>query len=418
MESRLPMGEHPLLRALSSVDAALDEVAELDPAFLPTGDKARALTSLSRELARLEGLRLQLLAAADDVAQDRGARSAGVWLAVETRAGAASGAHDQKLAGAVARWPGVGRALREGRVNPAQAAVVVRALDALPSELDAELVGKAEAQLVADAGHFGPRELRVLGRRVLEVVAPSLAELEEERLLLAEEDRGRAELRVSFRPRGDGVTDVLARVPDQVADRLRVYLDAFTSPRRVGGAAGAAGAGDVDWLSLPRRRGEAFCALLEHLPADGLPIHGGTATSVMVMIDLESLRSEAGAAVTAVGGAMSASEVRRLACGAGVLPVVLGGAGEVLDLGRTRRLFSPAQRKAMAIRDRRCRADDCEIPAAWCEAHHANRPWARGGRTDLADGVLLCSFHHHRAHHTHWRTDRLPNGDVRFTRRT
>ena len=150
------MDEHPLLRALSSVDAALDEVTELDPAFLPTGDKARALLRISRELARLEGLRLESLTAAVDVAEDRGARSAGVWLAGEVQAGAAAGARDQLLAEALARWPGVGTALREGRLNPAQAAVVVRALDALPADLDAELAGKAEAQLVADAGHFGP----------------------------------------------------------------------------------------------------------------------------------------------------------------------------------------------------------------------------------------------------------------------
>jgi hypothetical protein len=81
-------------------------------------------------------------------------------------------------------------------------------------------------------------------------------------------------------------------------------------------------------------------------------------------------------------------------------------------------LFSPAQRKAMAIRDRRCRAEGCDIPAAWCEAHHAQRPWATGGRTDLAHGILLCSFHHHRAHDHRWDPSRLPNGDVRYTRRT
>jgi hypothetical protein len=81
-------------------------------------------------------------------------------------------------------------------------------------------------------------------------------------------------------------------------------------------------------------------------------------------------------------------------------------------------LFSPAQRKAMAIRDRRCRAEGCDIPAAWCEAHHAQRPWATGGCTDLAHGILLCSFLHHRAHDHRWDPSRLPNGDVRYTRRT
>jgi hypothetical protein len=96
---------------------------------------------------------------------------------------------------------------------------------------------------------------------------------------------------------------------------------------------------------------------------------------------------------------------------------VLGGASEILDLGRSQRLFSPAQRKALRLRDRRCRAEGCTVPAAWCEAHHL-RSWASGGSTDLAAGILFCSHHHHRAHDSRYATDRLPNGDVRFTRRT
>jgi hypothetical protein len=410
----VPLEEHPLLRCLTSVRGALDDAAELDPRFVPTRDKERALRAVDRELARLEGLRLRLLAASGDVADDAGARSAGVWLAGESRAGTASGVRAQRLAEALTRWPEVGRALGSGSINLAQAKVIVTALDELQPEVDVETTAKACAQLLADAGHFGPRELRVLGRRVLEVVAPEAADRQEERLLLAEEERGRRETRLSFRPRGDGVTDVVARVPDHVADRLRVYLDAFTAPRR----GHLSSSGDVGRQPISRRRGLAFCALLEQLPAEGLPTHGGTATSVVVMIDWSSLRRGVGVADTSTGGRMSATEVRRLACTGGLLPVVLGGAGEVLDLGRTRRLFSPAQRKAMAVRDRRCRAEGCDIPAAWCEAHHAADPWSKGGRTDLADGVLLCSFHHHRAHDVRWDASRLPTGDVRYRRRT
>jgi hypothetical protein len=157
---------------------------------------------------------------------------------------------------------------------------------------------------------------------------------------------------------------------------------------------------------------------LEQVPADRPPRHGGTATPVMVMVDLETLRSGLGLAETSTGEVVSAAEARRLACTAAILPVVLGGKGEVLDLGRSRRLFSPGQRKAMAVRDRRCRAEGCRIPAAWCEAHHQQDPWSRGGRTDLAHGLLLCSFHHHRAHDSRCTAARLPNGDVRYSRRT
>jgi hypothetical protein len=391
---RRPLEEHPLLRCLSRVDRALDDVAGLDPTFLPTSDKARALRAVDRELARLEGLRLELLAASADVAAEAGARSAGVWLAEESRSGAASGVGDQRVADALSRWPAVLVALRDGVVNAAQASVIVRALEALPAELDAELAAKACAQLVADAGHFGPRDLRVLGRRVLEVVAPDVAEAQEGALLAAEEQRARAETRVWFRPRGDGVTDVCARVPDHVADRLRAYLDAFTSPRRrhldsmdEGGSGSPWGA--LDGLTLPRRRGEAFCALLEHIPAEGLPVHGGTATSVVVTLDYETLCSGVGAAQLSTGGRITATEARRLACTALVLPAVLGGAGEVLELGRSRRLFSPAQRKALGIRDRTCRAEGCDIPAAWCEAHHAQ---SLGPRADAQIWPMACSF--------------------------
>jgi hypothetical protein len=107
--------------------------------------------------------------------------------------------------------------------------------------------------------------------------------------------------------------------------------------------------------------------------------------------------------------------------------VVLGGRTQPLHLGRARRLFSPAQRLAMAVRDgtcRRlamavrdgtCRAEGCDIPADWCEAHHAGRPWGHDGLTDLEDGVLLCSFHHHRAHDPD-HAAALHAGRLRFSR--
>jgi hypothetical protein len=415
MTIRPPLADHPLVRALDGVAELLDEVAALDPTYVPTREKMRSLRSVDRLIARLEGLRLDLLAASSDVAADAGARSAGVWLALESRRGAAVGSRDQGDADALARRPAVLTALRDGVVNAAQAGIIVRALDALPRDMEPELVAKAESQLLADAGHFAPPELRVLGRRVFEVVAPAAAEAREGALLSAEERKARAQTRVTFRPRGDGVTDVWARVPDHVADRLRAYLDSYTSPRRrhLGGAHD-----EVREMPLPRRRGEAFCALLEHVPAAALPRHGGTPTWVVVTLDLHTLVSGLGSAGVSTGGRISAAEARRLACGAGILPVVLGGKSEVLDLGRSRRLFSPSQRKALDIRDRTCRAEGCDIPAAWCEAHHAAKPWSRGGRTDVKDGVLLCPFHHHRAHDAGWRADRMGDGRVRFNRRT
>ena len=96
---------------------------------------------------------------------------------------------------------------------------------------------------------------------------------------------------------------------------------------------------------------------------------------------------------------------------------MLGGKSEGLDLGRAQRLYTAAQRRAMLLRDKTCRAEGCDIPGTWCEAHHW-LAWSEGGKTDLDDGVLLCNLHHHRVHDPTWTAERLPNGDVRFTRRT
>lgn len=409
-----PSPSHPLLAAAAAVHGVLDQAAGTDPLYLPTQDKTTLLVDLTAAIARLTALRADALAVADDVVLGHGARSAGAWLAGHTGTSGREAVHDERLGVALRhRSSAVGRAAAAGQVTWEQADVLVKALEALPDDLDAELRAKAEAHLVAEAGQFAPRDLRTLGRRVLEVVAPDIADAEEERALLAEEQRARRVTRLSFRPRGDGSTDLHARLPDHVASRLRAYLDAYTSPRRLPSADD-----EVEMLPMSRKRGEAFCALLENIPADGLPIHGGTATSVMVMIDFDALRRGLGLAETSTGEMITATEARRMACTAGIFPVVLGGRGEILDLGRSQRLFSPAQRKALAIRDRRCRADGCDIPAAWREAHHARDPWARGGRTDLADGLLLCSFHHHRAHDPRYDRSHLPNGDVRYTRRT
>ena len=174
---------------------------------------------------------------------------------------------------------------------------------------------------------------------------------------------------------------------------------------------------EADGRRVPadQRRGQAFCALLEAVDPDRLPLHGGTATTVVVTIPYDGLATGIGVGTLGDGTRISAGEARRLACTAGILPAVLGGDSEVLDLGRTRRLFSAAQRKALAIRQRTCRADGCTVPSTWCEAHHAGHPWCRGGRTDLADGMLLCSWHHHRIHDDRYLTRTSPTEESAST---
>ncbi len=419
-------GTHPVVACAARIAEDLCAIAEVPVELMGTSDKASALVALSATVDQLEALRLRLLAASDDVAAEAGARDAGAWLAHESRGDRREQQRDLRLATALAtRWHQLEAGLASGAANLAQARVIAYALDELPGDIPAEVVATAEAQLVEYAAEFGPADLRVLGRRILDVVAPDVGEAAEARALEAEERRADEQTILTLTPCGDGTTLIRGRMPDAAAHRLATYLDAFTSPRQGRVSTGRSQARCSTTIGGPieRRRGQAFCALLEHLDPAKLPDHGGDATTVMVTMTLDQLRSELGTAGligvstgSTAEGKISAGALRRLACNANIIPVVLGGKSELLDLGRTSRLFNRPQRKAMRVRDRRCRARGCTVPATWCEAHHL-KPWALGGATDLADGVLLCSFHHHRAHDPTYEVERDPNGDLAFVRR-
>ena len=163
------------------------------------------------------------------------------------------------------------------------------------------------------------------------------------------------------------------------------------------------------------------------LATGSLPAAGGLRPQVMVTIDYRDLLTRLGtpaagtAATQAAGGAgpdlttravqetgsllftgpVTASTVRKIACDADIIPVLLGGEGRILDIGRASRIFPPHHRKALIARDRGCAFPGCTIPATWCEAHHITY-WSQGGTTGTENGVLLCSHHHHVIHKEHW----------------
>jgi len=107
-------------------------------------------------------------------------------------------------------------------------------------------------------------------------------------------------------------------------------------------------------------------------------------------------------------GPLSAGAVLRLACDATISPVLTAGPSEVLDLGRSVRLVSPAQRRALVVRDRGCVWPDCDRPPAFTDAHHL-RHWIDGGATDLANLALVCR-RHHRLVHAGWELTHRPDG--------
>jgi hypothetical protein len=115
------------------------------------------------------------------------------------------------------------------------------------------------------------------------------------------------------------------------------------------------------------------------------------------------------------GTQLPVSTVRRLCCDAEILPVVLDGDGAVLDLGRSQRLANREQRRALRAMYRTCGHPDCDVPFDRCEIHHVD-PWELLGRTDLANLLPLCAFHHHLVHEGGWTLTLDPDRTITLTR--
>ena len=148
-----PLAAHPILACADAIEAALKDVADVDPAFMRTGEKAEALRRLDRLESQLAGLRMRVMANAGEVAETTADHSVATWLAVETRTDPRARFGDLALArGLDRRWLRLGAAVREGSVNLAQARVIAHALEDLPEkEVGSEAIGRAEEALVGYA---------------------------------------------------------------------------------------------------------------------------------------------------------------------------------------------------------------------------------------------------------------------------
>ncbi|HEY8789828.1 MAG TPA: DUF222 domain-containing protein, partial [Actinopolymorphaceae bacterium] len=147
--------------------------------------------------------------------------------------------------------------------------------------------------------------------------------------------------------------------------------------------------------SYEARRAQALMTLVHAYHAGGHgPRHGGDRPRVTVLVNYEDLlRGVAGATLLGSNTRISPSEARRLACDADILPAVMGSDSQILDLGRTTRLFAGDLRQAIMLRDRGCVFPGCHRDPRDCDAHHI-RPWTAMGPTSLDNAALLCPTHH------------------------
>ncbi|WP_104174365.1 HNH endonuclease signature motif containing protein [Arthrobacter sp. Y81] len=376
---------------------------------------------------------------------DDGSRNAAEFLRARLRISASEARRRISLASAVlprtgfagntepAVRPELAAAVATGTVASRAATIITLALDRVRHHATEDTTARMEHALTRTAAQYDTDFLTRIARRWTDAIDQDGSEPSEEEL--------RRRQGVFLRPARRGLHHLeIFATPDQYEPLLTV-MNTATNPRTGavadsdgtdsdgnGGGRGTDTSGtgggpdaDLDQRTRPQRLLDGLVgACKAALTTDSLPAAGGLRPQVMVTIDYRDLldrlehttaqgpRYRTGSTGRLPGtgsctftGPVPASTVRKIACDADIIPVLLGSQGRILDIGRTTRIFPPHIRKAITARDQGCAFPGCTIPAPWCEAHHITY-WSHGGPTSTDNGTLLCSHHHHLIHKEKW----------------
>jgi Domain of unknown function (DUF222)/HNH endonuclease len=412
---------------LAALEAAVDGLAAPDLDGLPEAAVVEGALVLQRLAGCVEGHWLAWLAAVDArgaAGADQGAPapSTAGWLRRRLRMSAAAATSSVRTARALFRGPltATGQAVVAGELSPAHARVLADSTHHLPTQVAAE----AEPVLLDAARRLDPR-LRQAVAHLRLVADPDGADRQAERRL---ERRG-----LWWSATWDGMVALNGLLDPEAGQTLEAALEPLARPTT----------GD-DERSGGQRRADALTELARRqLEGGRLPRSGGVRPQLLVTVDLETLLGPDPGVGGETGGPwpLDPEACRRLACDGAVtrvlvsrqpdpsndggddgslaarlraamtlLPPTLGGTRtQPLEVGRTRRVVTPAQRNALVVRDRGCVFPGCGRPPGWCEGHHLIS-WLDGGPTDLPNLALVCRAHHRAVHEGGWRLGRDPDG--------
>ncbi|MEU0094337.1 DUF222 domain-containing protein [Kribbella sp. NPDC006257] len=418
------------------------------PAYMLSGEEALAtLDALHAEMSVLQTYRLEVLARLDETGHTKeisGQTTAG-FVASRHRLNPPETQRDLKLALALPKYPAVSAALPDvyappgpdpavqyadpsadvtddtGEplpadtlpaevvagdelpvlLHPSQAEAIVAALEAVPAAamVPVEDLQAAEDQMVKAARNLSPWDLKKLGKRVRDVLDTDGSEPAEDAA------RQREALRITNADHGVKFSGFLAA---ENAALFKTSIEAGAKPR-------PALDGERDPRTLEKRQADALSDVLSVAAAAGeLPGHGGIKPHITITIDYDELKNKGRDATGDLhfGDRLSAAAVRRLACDAEVIPVVLGSESEPLDVGRGQRYVTKAMWRVLARRDKGCVV--CGMPPRYSHAHHIIH-WIDGGPTSVENLVFLCGVHHTAVHHGHY-TITITKGKVHVTR--
>ncbi len=401
--------------AVAAVTSGVDGLATEDLWRVDDDDLLDVMRVVEIQARRLFAASLRLVAEVDDrgISGGRGASSTAALVRQVMRIGPGDAAARVAAADAVvdrvgpsaepvpAALPATAAATREGNVDAAQLRVILGVLRRLPATADAGTRAHVEKFLAEQAVEFDAKPLGVIGRRLVATLDPDGT--------LADDEAAVAARELSFHRDADGMIVLRGRLDPEGGAVLRTALDPFAGPR-------PAGDDEPDPRSPSRRSADALIELARRALTSGeLPTNGGQRPQVVVTVDLPTLQKQIEASRPGLldwGGPVTADTVRRIACDAQIIPVVLSGAGVPLDVGRATPTVPAGIRRALLVRDRGCAFPGCDRPPTWCDAHHMTH-WADNGPTSVANLVLLCGHHHRTVHHKGWQV-RLAEGHPEF----
>jgi hypothetical protein len=374
----------PVTGALTEAVTALDKALTEHTWAMAEADLGAALESLDVLRRDLERLSLRLVAEAGrrGTATSAGASSLTDWVAALSPSLRVQDAHQLVTVATACDLPchaPLADELASGALPVRKAARVLSALAQIKPFVSAQDYVADQHILIPLAVTGTDRDLTMATRHLVAVAAP---ERDTERLATGQ----RQARSLTERPSAGGMTEFLWRLDPEGTAIVRAALSPLARP--------VPDADGPDPRSPAQRRSDALLTVVGR----GVGAPGEVPTTakaqVVVTIGYDQLVGRlTGLATTMSEEQLSPATVRRVACDADILPVVLGSAAEVLDQGRAVRLATPAQHKRLWMRDKGCTYPGCSIPAQWCDAHHVEH-WSRGGPTNLSNLALLCRRHH------------------------
>ncbi len=288
-----------------------------------------------------------------------------------------------------AHLPATAAALASGAIGTGQLKVIIQTMAALPSAVSQDDRDWAESTLAEHAQNFDPNRLKVIARRIVDQLDPDGPAPAEP------DDPCPAAGELHIRDRRDGGISLEGWLDALHGTAFRGLIEQLAKPRPL--------AEDIpDPRTAAQRNADALVEICDLARGhDQMSTAGGEPPHVTVTVDYDTLIKQLSEATLDYGQRLSAAQTRLAACDCKIIPVVMGGDSEPLDVGRAQRTVPLGIRRALVARDRGCTFPGCDRAAALCHAHHV-REWNHHGHTEVKNCVLLCPTHHRWVHATGW----------------